>query len=125
MGVIEAHESCLKGLDSAPFECSIPRLNKRQSSIELLLSMSPLHDHMGLIVGAISVGSDVTELKKMSDIELARAAAAVEKMTAERHLAYMNHELRNLLFGQHGNLKLVADTLETLEREAARQCPPL
>ena len=80
-----------KGNDVPPFETV--RIAKDRRSLNMLVSVTPLHSDTGAVTGASVIAIDITERKRAEQ----RASLAVEQR--DRFLAMLSHELRNPLMG--------------------------
>jgi two-component system CheB/CheR fusion protein len=72
-----------------PFETE--RLHRDGRRLHVLLSISPMHDASGRVVGASAIASDITDRKRWEE-ELHQAARRKDEF-----LAMLGHELRNPL----------------------------
>ncbi|HEY4246572.1 MAG TPA: PAS domain S-box protein [Lacunisphaera sp.] len=115
------------------------RVRKNGEHFPVSLTISPVRDHSGTIVGASKIARDITELKRISDDReqllaserSARAAAEHANRMKDDFLATISHELRtplNAIVGWTQVLKesgsLTADDksgVETIERNARVQ----
>ncbi len=74
------------------------RRRKDGTLIHISLSVSPVRDGMGRIVGASKIARDITEWKRaMREVELARDRAFAASRARDDFLAALSHELRTPL----------------------------
>jgi PAS domain S-box-containing protein len=66
--------------------------------IDVSLTVSPLRDRTGVIIGASKIARDITERKKTErELEHAKEAAEAASRSKDRFLAVLSHELRTPL----------------------------
>jgi PAS domain S-box-containing protein len=108
------------------------RLRKDGSRVEISLSVSPIRDAGGTIVGAAKIGRDITEAKKMLEAvlrlneeleqqatELAAQAAELEEQAAElEHRVDESMRLSAQLKTTNESLRKAAATAERAQQEA-------
>jgi PAS domain S-box-containing protein len=74
------------------------RMRKDGSHVEISLTISPLRDASGRIVGASKVARDITELKRVrEELRNAKEIAEGANKSKDRFLAALSHELRTPL----------------------------
>jgi len=81
------------------------RLTKDGRLIDVSLTISPLEDKAGRIVGASAIGRDITEQKKMED-EVSRALEI-----KSRFISIASHEVRSPLTAIREGISLIVDGL--------------
>lgn len=117
--------------ESVP-NAEVVRLHKDGSEVHLSVTVSPIRDEAGRIVGASKLAQDISDRKAIADLQLARLQA--EKVAEARgsFLANMSHEVRtpmNAILGfisvllggplqpeQRDQLKVVEDSARSLLR---------
>ena len=115
------------------------RMRKDGSLLDVALTVSPVKDGNGKIIGASKIARDITERKRAADekeqlLEAERAArteAQRVSLTKDEFLATLSHELRTplsailgwsqLLASGHMEDEEVKEGLETIERNARIQ----
>jgi PAS domain S-box-containing protein len=71
---------------------------KNGTHIEVSLTISPLRDRTGMIIGASKIARDISERKLTErDLERAKEAAEAASRSKDRFLAVLSHELRTPL----------------------------
>jgi PAS domain S-box-containing protein len=74
------------------------RQRKDGARVDVSLTISPLRDKTGLIIGASKIARDITEGKRtVRELEHARDAAEAANRSKDRFLAVLSHELRTPL----------------------------
>jgi signal transduction histidine kinase len=105
------------------------RLNRAGRRLDVAMSVSPIRDPAGAVVGAAQVVDDITERRREEEELLAAKEAAEEASRAKsRFLANVSHELRtplNAIIGysemlcedaaEHGDGRYVADLTKIRE----------
>jgi PAS domain S-box-containing protein len=96
------------------------RLNRNGERIPVSLSVSPIRDDTGRIIGAAKIARDITELKKQqAELErLYREAREAARMR-EEFLSVAGHELRTPLTALQFQLHTVQKRLESGQAEEA------
>lgn len=92
-------------------ETEYVRTTKDGRRIIVLTRVSPMTDNLGAVVGVLTVGRDVTELKK-TEAALADAHTRMheESRLKSEFIANINHELRTPMNGLIGLTSLLAET---------------
>ncbi len=71
---------------------------KSGARVEVSLTVSPLRDKAGVIIGASKIARDITERKRTErELEHAKEAAEAASRSKDRFLAVLSHELRTPL----------------------------
>jgi PAS domain S-box-containing protein len=115
------------------------RLRKDGTLVDVALSVSPIRDSLGRIVGASKIARDISEHKRakqreheaLEQAERAKQRAEEANRVKDEFLATISHELRTpmtailgwsrvLLSGQYGE-ELQRKALETIDRNARSQ----
>lgn len=104
------------------------RLRKDGSIVDVSLTISPIHDSTGRIVGASKIARDITERKRVEarerdalrQAEAAREQAEAANRSKDEFLATISHELRTPLTATLGWVRmLVSNTLAESDRRKA------
>lgn len=130
-------ERLRKGLRIDHYETK--RVAKDGRTLHVSLTVSPIYDAAGKIVGASKIARDITQQKKTQD-EIARLLAAeraarqdaeIASRTKDEFLAVLSHELRtpltamlgwlSILRGHRLDEKTTEHAIETIERNAKAQ----
>ena len=86
------------------------RIRKDGERIQVSVSLSPLKDEAGSIVGVSKIVRDITELKRRElMLHAARAAAEAADHAKDEFLAVLSHELRTPLTTMVGWVKMLQD----------------
>jgi PAS domain S-box-containing protein len=86
------------------------RVRKDGQRIDVSVSLSPLKDETGSIVGVSKIVRDITELKRRETLlRGARAAAEAADHAKDEFLAVLSHELRTPLTTMVGWIKMLQD----------------
>jgi two-component system CheB/CheR fusion protein len=95
------------------------RMRKDGKTIPVSLTVSPIKDPKGKIVGASKIAHDVTERKKAEEeLRQAKEAAEATNRAKSQFLANMSHELRTPMSGVLGMLELALEgPVEEEQRE--------
>ncbi|MGQ0763959.1 MAG: PAS domain S-box protein [Acidobacteriota bacterium] len=115
------------------------RVAKDGRRVDVSLTVSPIHDATGKIIGASKIARDITEQKRTQE-EIARLLAAeraarqdaqVASRTKDEFIATLSHELRTpltamlgwltILRGHKLDKKTTEHAIETIERNAKAQ----
>ncbi|WP_159607991.1 MHYT domain-containing protein [Hydrogenophaga sp. PBL-H3] len=94
------------------------RLRKDGSEVHLSVTISPIRDEAGRIMGASKLAQDISDRKAIADLQLAKLQA--EKIAEARgsFLANMSHEVRTPMNAILGFISvLLAGPLQTEQRE--------
>jgi len=96
------------------------RRTKGGRSIDVSLTVSPVRDREGRIIGASKIARDITEHKRAAD-ELRKTAAELSEANRRQRefLALLSHELRNPLAPMRNVLEILRGTLG--EEQTPRQ----
>eukprot|EP00741_Cyanophora_paradoxa_P015962 tig00000042_g15409.t1 len=108
-----ALEEALQVKEAAAHECTLVGKGAGRP-VRLLLSATAQRDSAGATVGVVVVGQDITEKRRMIEIETANE-------TKNRFLAYTVHELRTPLNGILGMNDLLRETELTGEQQDLTQ----
>jgi two-component system sensor histidine kinase/response regulator len=100
-------DKALQGTETTKFEFSL--FTKDNQRVDLLLNATTRRDVNGRIVGVISVGQDITDLRKFMDQEALLAQARAANDAKSQFLATMSHEMRTPLNVILGMNQLVMD----------------
>jgi len=104
------------------------RLTKDGRRLDVSLTISPIHDSEGRVVGASKIARDITERKAserrlrqaLQDTKNARDQAEVASRLKDEFLAAVSHELRTPLTAMIGWIRMLrAGTLEDGQRDKA------
>jgi two-component system, sensor histidine kinase and response regulator len=100
-----------------PFETV--RLTKDGRAVTVAVTLSPITDGAGTIVGVGAIGRDMTEQRRTrEELAIAHEAAVEASRAKSEFMANMNHELRTPLNGVLGVSGLLLDTdLDEEQRE--------
>ena len=91
-------------------------LRKDGTRIPLLLSVTPVRDERGVILGFMGIASDITERKRAeAQLQQATQAAEAANRAKSEFLANMSHEIRTPMNAVIGMTELALDTDLTRE----------
>ncbi len=94
------------------------RLTKGGRLIDVSLTISPILDEQGRVKGASTIARDITERKRMIELERARDLAERALQLKSKFMANMSHEIRTPLNGLIGMADILRGTsLSTSQRE--------
>jgi two-component system CheB/CheR fusion protein len=101
------------GEDVPTFETQ--RVTRGGSRVDVELSLSPVHDALGKVIGASSIARDIT-VRKRAEEQAQRTIAQ-----REQFLALLSHELRNPLMALANAVRVLSkDGLSTAAQTSAR-----
>ncbi len=90
---------------------------RRDGSIfPVFLSASLLKDRKGAVIGTLGSSRDITEQKRLADLDRARKAAEAANQAKSSFLAVMSHEIRSPMNGVIGMADLLSATTLTSEQ---------
>ena len=89
------------------------RKRKDGVKINVSITISPLKDNEGNIIGASTIARDITEQKRAMELEVAMVAAEAANQAKSSFLATMSHEIRTPMNG-------VVGTVDVLRRTSLR-----
>ncbi len=91
------------------------RVTKDGRQLDVSLSISPIHNDAGEVVGASKIASDITESKR-----IARVLAEADRRK-DQFLAMLAHELRNPLAAVSSGMELLAVSTDEAQQAEARR----
>lgn len=91
------------------------RIAKGGRQLDVSLSISPIHNAAGEIIGASKIARDITESKRIT-----RALAEADQRK-DQFLAMLAHELRNPLAAVSSGMELLAVSADRAQKTATRQ----
>ena len=87
------------------------RIHKNGSTIDVSVTLSPILDEMGNIVGVAKIARDITRAKQLEhELSVAKQAAEAASRAKSEFLANMSHEIRTPMNAIIGLTRLVMET---------------
>ncbi|AOF83955.1 sensory box protein [Hydrogenophaga sp. RAC07] len=103
--------------ESVP-NAEVVRLRKDGSEVHLSVTVSPIRDEAGRIVGASKLAQDISDRKAVADLQLARLQAEKVAEARRTFLANMSHEVRTPMNAILGFITVLLDgPLQPEQRE--------
>ncbi|MEO5334516.1 MAG: ATP-binding protein [Magnetococcus sp. YQC-5] len=107
---LEAEQVFATIQETGKFMGEITGRRKDGSTFPVFLSASLLMDRKGQVIGALGSSRDITEQKRVADLDRARKAADAANHAKSAFLAVMSHEIRSPMNGVIGMADLLAAT---------------
>ncbi|MDX2109077.1 MAG: response regulator [Verrucomicrobiota bacterium] len=94
-------------------------VRKDGSTVQVLLSITPLKDSIGELCGFLTIGVDITErIRQREELAHARDAALASARLKSEFLANMSHEIRTPMNGVIGMINLLLNTSLTPQQRS-------
>jgi PAS domain S-box-containing protein len=87
------------------------RVRKDGSPIDVSVTLSPIFDEMGKVIGASNIARDITRSKQLErELQVAKQAAEAANQSKSEFLANMSHEIRTPMNAIIGLTRLATET---------------